>query len=86
MWIFGKKRSNPAQMDEKYFEIAGMITNQDPEVMSEMKEYAIDKWWLMIDILEQHNYICTRDWKDELQDFLHFLFQTKRAVSENIEI
>ena len=50
----------------------------------EMKDFAADKWMLMVDILELHGYICSRDWKDELQDFLYFLCQTKRAVSENI--
>lgn len=108
------ENSNPAGMDEKYFEIVRIITNDNAEVMEEIKEgfiypqkyiekhyehlsqdymlndkeiknYTMDKWRLMVDLLEQHNFVCIRDWKDELQDFLYFLFQTKRAVSENLE-
>lgn len=52
----------------------------------EMEEFACDKWWLMTDILEMNRYVCKRDWKDELEDFLFFLFETKRALSENIKI
>ena len=96
--------------DENYLEIARIITENDIEVQSEMRESfrdpqgyaarhierlleeygmdeeeirdaAADHWWLMTDILESYGYVCTRDWKDELEDFLHFLFRTKRAVS-----
>lgn len=52
----------------------------------ELRDAAADHWWLMTDILETHGYVCTRDWKDELQDFLHFLFQTKRAGSQGLSV
>lgn len=123
MWFFGKKcdkekkepenKFNPVQTDEMYLKIAEILTNNDAEVISEIKEgYAypqnyiekhherlaeymmdeemkgcvLNKWWLMVDTLEIHNYVCVRDWKDELEDFLYFLSQTKRATAEGIEI
>lgn len=123
MWLSDKKgnkekkeseeKSGSVQTDEVYLKIAEIITNNDMEVISEIKdgyanpqdyiqkhherlsEYILDeemkdcvlnKRWLMIDILEIHNYVCVRDWKDELEDFLYFLFQTKRAIAEGIEI
>lgn len=51
---------------------------------AETKAYVEDKWQLMTDILETYGYVCTRDWKDELQDFLYFLFRTKAAKAEDI--
>lgn len=53
---------------------------------NELNDFAADKWRVMVDILELHEYVCMRDWKDELEDFLYFLLQTKRAVAENIKI
>ena len=35
----------------------------------------------MVDILEEHNFVCERDWKDEKEDFAYFfgnLVGTKR--------
>lgn len=52
----------------------------------EIEDFVCDKWWLMTDILEMKEYVCKRDWKDELGDFLFFLSGTKRAVSENIKL
>jgi len=51
-----------------------------------MEDFVRDKWWLMTDILEIQEFVCKRDWKDELQNFLYFLSGTKRAVSENIRL
>lgn len=31
------------------------------------------QWLGLVDILMEHNYVCERDWKDELPDFLYFL-------------
>lgn len=31
------------------------------------------QWLGLVDILEAHNYVCERDWKDEKEDFLYFL-------------
>ena len=110
-----RKISPDGSPEENYLEIARIITENDAEVLAEMREsfmdsrgYAVrhsarlleeygmdedelrnaaaDHWWLMTDILELHGYVCTRDWKDELQDFLYFLFQTKRAVSEGLSM
>lgn len=53
---------------------------------NKLNDFAADKWRAMVEILELHEYVFTRDWKDELGDFLYFLLQTKRAVAENIKI
>ena len=31
------------------------------------------RWIGLVDILEAHNHVCERDWKDEKPDFLYFL-------------
>lgn len=30
------------------------------------------RWIGMVDILEEHNFVCERDWKDEKEDFVYF--------------
>ena len=35
------------------------------------------QWLGLVDILEAHSWVCERDWKDELEDFLYFLQQLK---------
>ena len=35
------------------------------------------QWLGLVDILESHNWLCERDWKDELEDFLFFLQKLK---------
>lgn len=52
----------------------------------EMEGYVRDKWWLMTDVLELYDYVCKRDWKDELEDFLFFLSDTKRAKLEQTRL
>lgn len=31
------------------------------------------QWLGLVDILEEHGWVCERDWKDELEDFSYFL-------------
>ena len=35
------------------------------------------QWLGLVDILEEHGWVCERDWKDELEDFLFFLQELK---------
>ena len=35
------------------------------------------QWLGLVDILEEHGWVCERDWKDELEDFLFFLQNLK---------
>ena len=35
------------------------------------------QWLGLVDILADHGWVCERDWKDELEDFLFFLQQLK---------
>ena len=55
-----------------------------PRSEEELKRCAADPWWLMREILEQYQFVCTRDWKDEREDFLTFLFETRRAKAEGL--
>lgn len=38
-------------------------------------------WLGLADLLEEHGWVCERDWKDELEDFLYFLGHLKGAQS-----
>lgn len=62
------------------------LKSQYPLSKEEMKRCVADPWWLMRDVLEQYQVVCTRDWKDELEDFLFFLFGTKRAKAEGLTL
>lgn len=35
------------------------------------------RWISMVDILAENQYVCERDWKDELEDFLYFVRELK---------
>ena len=35
------------------------------------------QWLGLVDILEEHGWVCERDWKDELEDFSYFLQNLK---------
>lgn len=35
------------------------------------------QWISMVDILSENQYVCERDWKDELDDFLYFVREQK---------
>lgn len=74
--------ANPQDYQEKHDE---RLSNCYMLNEKERKAFVLNRWMLMIDILERYNYVCSRDWKDELDDFLYFLFHTKRAVSEQLE-
>lgn len=34
---------------------------------------AVLQWLGMVDILQKNDYVCERDWEDELEDFLYFV-------------
>ncbi|MDE7417142.1 MAG: hypothetical protein K2N44_12745 [Lachnospiraceae bacterium] len=40
------------------------------------------QWLGMVDILQKSNYVCERDYKDELEDFLYFM-QELKVVKDN---
>ena len=40
------------------------------------------QWLGMVDILQKNNYVCERDYKDELEDFLYFM-QELKGVKDN---
>ena len=37
------------------------------------KNLGLVQWIGLVDILEEHGWVCERDWKDELEDFLYFV-------------
>ena len=39
-----------------------------------------------MDILEEHGYVCERDWKDEKPDFLYFLRGLRGIERLNLEV
>ncbi len=41
-----------------------VLSPNDPEAI---------QWLGLVDILEEHGWVCERDWKDELEDFSYFL-------------
>lgn len=43
---------------------------------------ALLQWLGMVDILQKNNYVCERDYKDELEDFLYFM-QELRGIKDN---
>ena len=47
----------------QYFE-RSITSAKDPELV---------QWIGLVDILEEHGWVCERDWKDELSDFLYFV-------------
>lgn len=85
--------------DNDTLEIAGIISEQNETVMTEMKKCLSDpkgyfnahgdifgEWFMndrsddqeickvaLIHLLEQGNFVCNRDWKDEKEDFIYFV-------------
>ncbi|MDE7205864.1 MAG: hypothetical protein K2N90_01655 [Lachnospiraceae bacterium] len=91
--ISGNDRGIIAELKESYANPQAYIAKYHEHLSEdcmfdeiEMEAYVSDKWWLMTDLLEIKEYVCKRDWKDELEDFLYFLSETKRAVSENVRL
>ncbi|RKI71131.1 hypothetical protein D7V91_02155 [bacterium 1xD42-67] len=41
-----------------------ILSSDDPELI---------QWLGLVDILEEHGWVCERDWEDELEDFSYFL-------------
>ena len=41
-----------------------ILSSDDPELI---------QWLGLVDILEEHGWVCERDWKDELEDFSYFV-------------
>lgn len=70
---------------ERYLEREkGRLQALYPLLEEEWKGWAADPWWLMRDVLERHQFVCTLDWKDGREDFLPFLFGTRRARAEGL--
>lgn len=44
------------------------------------------QWLALIYILEEHNYVCERDWKDEKDDFVFFFSSLKGIKTYNLAI
>lgn len=66
--------------NEERFEERGM----EPEDMEENVEEV--RWIALVDILEVNGYVCERDWKDELEDFVQFVGNLKGTKSRELPI
>ena len=44
------------------------------------------QWLGMVDILIKNNYVCERDYKDELEDFLYFVQELKGIKSNDLTL
>lgn len=44
------------------------------------------RWEELVDILEDSGYVCIRDWKDEKEDFVHFLEELKGFKSLGLSV
>ena len=56
--------------------------------IDEFDEDAIGEiqWLAMVDILEANQYVCERDWEDELEDFLHFVGELKGVKAKKLPL
>ena len=66
--------------NEERFEERGM----EQEDMEEDAEEV--RWIALVDILEVNGYVCERDWKDELEDFVQFVGNLKGTKSRELPI
>ena len=44
------------------------------------------QWLGLVDLLEEHGWVCERDWQDELEDFLYFLENLKGFQALGLEL
>ncbi len=44
------------------------------------------QWLGLVDLLEEHGWVCERDWQDELEDFLYFLENLKGFRALGLEL
>lgn len=44
------------------------------------------RWLAMVDALEENRYVCERDWKDELDDFLYFVGELKAVEAKALPL
>lgn len=62
--------------DDHYHNYAMRFMGQDLDLI----EPEVLMWIGLVDCLEENEYVCERDWKDELPDFVHFL-KTRRGMA-----
>lgn len=74
--------------------------SEDSERYLDENEDILDEWFFTEDdtdeeelklmlfttVLENHNYLCSRDWKDEKEDFVYFLQNLKEVKKNNLPI
>lgn len=55
------------------------------DVMEDEGEELI-QWIGMVDLLFKYHYVCERDWKDELEDFLYFMRELEGVKSNHLPL
>ena len=56
---------------KRYFEVH--IDRYEERGIEDSDDLELIQWLGLVDILESRGWVCERDWKDELGDFLHFM-------------
>lgn len=107
-----KERYMSGVYDNDILEIAGIISEQNELIITEMKKCVsdpkgyfesnkdiFDEWFMndssddqeickvaLVYLLEQGNFVCNRDWKDEKEDFVYFVSNLKNFKRLGISI
>jgi len=68
---------DPRSWFEKYEDECGFRSAEDLDLV---------QWVGLTHILEEHNWVCERDWKDELEDFLFFVQKLNGFQAQKLTI
>lgn len=71
---------------EAYFENHGDSFEERGFDEFEDEEIEEIRWIALVDALESNQYVCERDWKDELEDFLYFVGELKGVKSKELTL
>ena len=62
---------------QERYEERGIESDAEPEQI---------RWLGLVDILEENNYVCERDWKDEKEDFVYFFSNLSGVKRLKLEV
>ena len=68
-------QKNEERFEERGFEIED-LEDEEEEI----------RWLALVDILEENEYVCERDWKDELEDFVYFVGNLKSVKARALPL
>lgn len=78
-WIDNCVNDTPAYVEENFhrYMLRGLELEDDPLTL---------QWIGLVEILMSAYYVCERDWKDELSDFLHVLKDLEGTKQRNLPL